>query len=352
MVEGGVVAADAGIELESDAHRLEALAQARAELCEIEAVLRARERRAEAAIGRLEHVDDAGEAVPGEQRAVEPALRRAAGMHALDHGAVLRRHQARRLGARDPERVHGLIDRELQASRGAGGGGIDPERRAGVPALADMLLAHAPSDPRPDLVAGHGGGEKFLAAESGMTLRHRDQRRQRDCADMQHALAVDVVELEALHLRAVGERRVGRGEAQLGAPHRRGTGCVHRFKRPLQNAAPFEVGAIDGAAERVEDQQLDPLAHLGGDCLVGERRDELGDLAGVHVVPAGMLGHLWFPLVDARLREPGSNRDWIRSPGLAAERASRPCRRLCSGASTAGTCPAARPDRAAAPGCP
>ena len=84
-VQAGVVAGDAGIELERDAQGLEALAQAGAELRQIEQIGRARERGAEAAVGRLEHVDDPGEAVAGQQRPVEPALGRAAGMHALDH---------------------------------------------------------------------------------------------------------------------------------------------------------------------------------------------------------------------------------------------------------------------------
>src|SRR5207248_10387699 len=78
-----VVAADAGIEFQRNAHGLEPLAEAGGELGEIEAVGRARERRAEAAIRRLEHVHDAGESLLRQQRAVEPALRRAARMHAL-----------------------------------------------------------------------------------------------------------------------------------------------------------------------------------------------------------------------------------------------------------------------------
>ena len=70
-----------------------------------------------------------------------------------------------------------------------------------MPALADMLLPHAPSDARADLVAGHRGGEKVPSAQVGVALRYRDQRGQRDRAHVQHALAMNVVELEALHLR-------------------------------------------------------------------------------------------------------------------------------------------------------
>ena len=73
-----MVAADARVELERDAHRLPHAAQAGGELRQIEAVLRARERGAEAAVLAFEHVDDAGEALLGEQRAVQAALRRRA----------------------------------------------------------------------------------------------------------------------------------------------------------------------------------------------------------------------------------------------------------------------------------
>jgi hypothetical protein len=41
-------------------------------------------------------------------------------MHALDHGAVLRRHQAGRLGAGDAERMHGLLRVKLEPARGGG----------------------------------------------------------------------------------------------------------------------------------------------------------------------------------------------------------------------------------------
>ena len=105
-------------------------AEAGHELVEIEAVLRARERRAEAAVFAFEHVDDAGEALFGEQRAIEAALRRAAGMHALDHRAELRGHQPRGLRAGDAERVHRLF-------------GIEPQRGA-APAAAENTPTVAP----------------------------------------------------------------------------------------------------------------------------------------------------------------------------------------------------------------
>ena len=209
-VERGVVAADAGIEFQRNAHGLEALAEPGTQRREIEAILRAREGRAKAAIGRFEDVDDAGEVLPRQQRRIKPALRGASGMHALDHGAVLRRHQAGRLRAGNAKRVHGGVGGKSQRPRRAGRRREHADRGAGMPALADMLLAHAQADARADLIAGDGGGEKIAAGQFGMALRHRDQRRQRDRADMQDRGAMHVVELEALHLRAVDQGRVRR----------------------------------------------------------------------------------------------------------------------------------------------
>src|SRR5204862_3735787 len=104
-IQRRVVAADAGVELERHAHRLPRRAESLGELGEAEAIRRARESGAEAAVLGLEDILDAGEALLGEERAVEAALRRAAGVHALHHRAVLGGHESRRLGARDAERM-------------------------------------------------------------------------------------------------------------------------------------------------------------------------------------------------------------------------------------------------------
>ncbi len=129
-VECRVIAADARVELQRNAHRLEALAQAVDELRQIEAIGRTRKCAAKAAIRILEHVDDAGEAVLCEQRAVKAALRRTPRVHALDHGAELRSHQARRLRAADSQRVHRLFGVEPQRGRSAGGRRKHADRRA------------------------------------------------------------------------------------------------------------------------------------------------------------------------------------------------------------------------------
>ena len=133
----------------------------------------------------------------------------------------------------------------FKPARGAGGGREHAERRAGVPALGDMLLAHAHADARADLVAGERRDQQLAPGEIGVALGDRDQRRQHDRADVQHAGAMHVVELEALHLGAVHERGVGRGQLLAGAPDRRRARGVELPERVLEDAAPFEVGAVD-----------------------------------------------------------------------------------------------------------
>ena len=124
-----------------------------------------------------------------------------------------------------------------------------------------------------------------------MALGDGKQRRQRHRADMQHGLAVDVVELKALHLGAVEQRRMRRRQFPISAPDRGRARGVERFERAAQNAAPFEIGAIDGAAERIENEEFYPLADLGGNLLIGQAGDEFGDFSRVNVVGAGMGGH-------------------------------------------------------------
>src|SRR5690554_219774 len=159
-IQRSVVTAHAGIELQRNTQGLELLAQAGAERVEIEAVLRAGESGAETTVGRFEHINDAGEAVLGQQRTIEAALRGAAGVHALDHGPILGRHQACCLSAGDTKGVHRLLSAQAQTAGGTGSGREHAHRGAGMPALADMLLTHANAHARADLVTGDGGGEK------------------------------------------------------------------------------------------------------------------------------------------------------------------------------------------------
>ena len=192
----------------------------------------ARERGAEAAVGRLEHVDDPGEAAAGEQRPIEPALGRAAGMHALDHGAVLRRHQAGRLGAGDAERMHGLLRRRGRAraprrprprTRRRSRPNASPGRYAPGPCTCPRAARSRSRRPR---------RVRKSRPESRAWLSPTAIRAGNTTAPTCNTpWRMHVVELEALHLRAVDQGRVRRGEAQCRAPHRGGAGRIELAER-------------------------------------------------------------------------------------------------------------------------
>src|SRR5262249_6922931 len=62
-------------------------------------------------------------------------------------------------------------------------------------------------------------------------------------------------------------------------------------ERVQKYLAPRQVGAEHGAAERVEDQKLDPRDHLWRNLLIGETGDEVGDAAGLRIVGGGSVAH-------------------------------------------------------------
>src|SRR5258708_2927156 len=150
-----------------------------------------------------------------------------------------------------------------------------------MPALADVLGSNAKADARAGLVAGSRRRQEIAAAEIAPRLGNGDQRRQHHRADVQHAGAVNVVQLEALHLRAVCQRGVRCRETLARSPHgARGT-LIDGGKSAAQDAAPFEVGAIERAAERVEHDELQSLAHLDRDGVVLQTSDVLREAACV-----------------------------------------------------------------------
>ena len=151
-------AADARVKLQCDVHRLPDVTESSGERGNIEAILRARKCRAESAVLALEHVDDAGKAGFREQRAVETALRRATGVHALYHCAKLRCHKAGGLRTSNAKRVHSFRCIELKPARGAGRRRKYAECCAGMPPLREVLRTHANTYARADLVTGHCRG--------------------------------------------------------------------------------------------------------------------------------------------------------------------------------------------------
>ena len=180
-----------------------------------------------------------------EQRPVEPALRRAPGMHALDHGAVLRGHQAGRLRAGDAERVHGLLGVEAERARRAGGGREHADGRARVPALADVLLAHAHADARTDLVAGDRGGQELAARAAA----HGSRRPRASAGSVTAPTCSTPCRCTSssskpctwvpLTSAACGEDR------RSGCPRPRGARRVEPRQRALQDRAPGLAGAED-----------------------------------------------------------------------------------------------------------
>src|SRR5438309_140476 len=152
-----------------------------------------------------------------------------------------------------------------------------------MPTLADVFVPHAQPDARPDLVARGCGGEELAAAEIAPQLRHGEKCGEHHGADVQHTGAVHVVELEALHLRAVRERGVRRGEPFNRSPHAARCVSIHAEERAAEDAAPLELGAVERAAERVEDQELQPLADLRGNGFVAQPGGEFGQATGIGI---------------------------------------------------------------------
>jgi len=131
-----------------------------------------------------------------------------------------------------------------------------------------MLRTHAQADARSDFIAGKRRRDEILPRELRMRFRHRNERRQCHGADMQNALAVHVVELETLHLRAVDQSRMCRRQFPIGAPDRRVLRFVALLEGLPQDAAPLQLRAINRAAKRVQNEELESPANRGGNLVV------------------------------------------------------------------------------------
>src|ERR1700688_4500809 len=116
-----------------------------------------------------------------------------------------------------------------------------------MPALANMLRPHAHADPRADLVTGNRGGEEIAPRHAGPRLGDGEESGQGDGADMEDALAVHVVELEALDEGPVDQCGMRRREARRRAPDAATGRAVDGCQRLHQQAAPLELGPEDGA---------------------------------------------------------------------------------------------------------
>src|SRR6516165_11798590 len=80
--------------------------------------------------------------------------------------------------------------------------------------------------------------------------------------------AMQVIELKTLHLRAVDQRRMDRRKLPVGAPDAGGSRLVEAFQCLANDTAPFQIGAVNGAAERIQNKQLEPVTNLSGNMLI------------------------------------------------------------------------------------
>jgi hypothetical protein len=150
--------------------------------------------------------------------------------------------------------------------------------------LRNVLRPHADADARADFITGDGRREELAAAHSGTHFRNRNERRQHDGADMQHPLPMHVVQFEALHLGAVDQGSMRRRKLLPRTPHRASLRGIESAQDCLQNAAPLQLGAVQGASQRIEHQQLDAPDDFRRDRVVTQPGYELGNAPGVAVV--------------------------------------------------------------------
>lgn len=77
------------------------------------------------------------------------------------------------------------------------------------------------TEPRIDLGADRHGEDEIAAADRAEILGSREQRRDQHARCVHPRFVMDIVEVERMRRGTVGERRAGRGQAQL-AGQRRG----------------------------------------------------------------------------------------------------------------------------------
>src|SRR6267378_703175 len=157
-----------------------------------------------------------------------------------------------------------------------------------VPAMPSACTVLSASSFKPRAAPAPAEKTPSVAAAHAAELSDGHERRQHHRAHVQHAFAVHVVQLEPLDLRAVCERRVRRREPLRRPPNAATAGAVQFLESALQDPAPFEMRAVERAAERIEDEELRALAHFARNRFVAEPGNEFGDAARIGV---GDLAH-------------------------------------------------------------
>jgi hypothetical protein len=177
-------------------------------------------------------------------------------VHALDHRAFLRGHEAGGLGSGDADGVLGLVRIEPQHARGRRTGGEGAGRALRMPAAEEE--AHGPrhADARPHLVAGDQRRDHIAARASAFGLGTRERDGHSQGARMKQRSLVHVVAFERVGCRAVGERRLRCRGAEAGAEYGR-AGSPAFFADHLDQAArPRQRRAVKRTADRIEREQL------------------------------------------------------------------------------------------------
>jgi hypothetical protein len=80
-----------------------------------------------------------------------------------------------------------------------------------MPALADMFGAHANANPRTDLITRNRGCHEIFTRQVLAGFCYGKHGGQHHCADMKNGSAVDIVKFETLHLGAVYQCGMRRG---------------------------------------------------------------------------------------------------------------------------------------------
>ena len=188
-------------------------------------------------------------------------------MHALDHGAVLRRHQAGRLRAGDAERVHGLLRVEPKPARRAGRGrehaeasrrNASPGRYAPGPCTCRRAVRSRSRRPRRRGIRGPMSWRGFPPPRSAPAASPRRNAARRRDARRRVRSPAPAVPLTSAACVEDSLRSVPQIDVVRVASSSPSVSCRMRHHSQL--------GAVDGAAERIENQQLDALAHLGAGC--------------------------------------------------------------------------------------
>ncbi len=151
----------------------------------------------------------------------------------------------------------------LRACADRNGGRPNRAHRAGdVIAAGRVRDAGADADPQADFVARRQRGEEFCAC-GRLRLGDRKSGGQGDGPRMVRRRHMGIIDLEAVDCSAVGERGIGRADF-FGPPEQRGHATAaeanHHVARDL---APALRRAVEPAADRIEQAQLEMRDDIG-----------------------------------------------------------------------------------------